>query len=462
MFYVRGNKKDYNDWVELGNEGWDWDTVMHYFKKSERLNDEIVMKRDQGSYHDTEGYLGVSRPLWKKRTEKYLQAFQENGHKIVEDCNGEDQLGYVMPPYTVDNSVRQHTATAFLEPIKDRINLFVLKKTLARKILFNSYQKAVGVEVKLPDEKVIHLFARREIILSAGAINSPQLLMLSGIGPKKHLQDVGVNVLIDSPNVGANLQDHPIVIVPIGVEKDPSSIIDNLDILTNLDKFPSPCILGHVTLNKTQTVPDYQTSIFPLPVYSPISALMCSHVFRFEDHICKALYGANRGRRILFTIFTLLHPESKGKIRLKSKYPEVGPLIHNGYYTDKSDIENHARYIEDYISVINTQYFRSIKAKIIDLKIPQCKSLAFGSHAYWKCFVLNIATTQWHPAGTCAMGPEGKGVVDERLRVRGVYGLRVADASIMPKIVSGNLNAPTIMIGEKASDMIKADNGIKI
>ncbi|CAB3222647.1 unnamed protein product [Arctia plantaginis] len=462
MFYVRGNKKDYNDWVEQGNEGWDWNTVLYYFKKSERLNDEIITKYDFGNYHNTEGYLGVTRPLWKKRVEKYLLAFHQNGHKIVSDCNGEEQLGYVIPQYTIDNSVRQHTGTAFLEPIKDRKNLFVLRNTLARKILFNNYKKAIGVEIQLPNKRIINVFGRREIITSAGAINSPQLLMLSGIGPREHLQRMGINVLLDSPNVGSNLQDHPIVAVPIGVEKDTSSIIENFELLINLDKFPSPCVLGHGALNKSETVPDYQASVFPLPAYSPISAIICSYVFRANDKICDALYEANKNRKILYTIFSLLHPESRGKIRLNSSNPAVSPLIYNGFYSDKRDLENHARYVEDYVSVVNTPYFRSISAEVIDVKIPQCNSLPFNSHAYWKCFVLNTGTTQWHPSGTCAMGPEGKGVVDERLRVRGVTGLRVVDASIMPKIVSGNLNAPAIMIGEKASDMIKADHGINI
>lgn len=462
MFYVRGNKRDFDDWVEQGNKGWDWNTVINYFKKSERINDQDIMRSNLKDYHNSGGHLGVTRPLWKKRTQKYLKAFGENGHNILLDCNGNDQMGYVMPAFTVDNNVRQHTATAFLEPIKDRKNLFVLKKTLARKILFNNKMKAIGVEVKLHNKKIINVLAKREVILSAGAINSPQLLMLSGIGPRNHLEELGIDVVLDSPRVGSNLQDHPIVSVVIGAEKDPSSIIDNVEHLINLDKFPTPCIMGHVTLNKTQTYPDYQTSIFPLPAFSPVTALICSHVFRLDNQICEALYETNKSRRILFAIVSLLHPKSKGKIRLKSNNPETSPLIFNKYYSNKIDLEDHARYIEDYISVVNTPYFRSIKAEVIDIKIPQCNSLPFGSHEYWRCYVLNIATTQWHPSGTCMMGPEGKGVVDERLRVRGVEGLRVVDASIMPTITSGNLNAPTIMIGEKASDMIKIDNGINL
>lgn len=462
MFYVRGNKRDFEHWVEQGNQGWDWDTVMYYFKKSERLQDNSVMDSNLRDFHNTRGQLGVTRPLWKKRTQNYLQAFQENGHNMLLDCNGDDQLGYVMPTFTIDNNLRQHTAMAFLEPVKHRQNLYVLKNTMARKILFDRSMKATGVQIKLPNKKIINVFARREIILSAGAVNSPQLLMLSGVGPRNHLEKVGIDVLLDSPGVGSNLQDHPVVIAPIATEKEPSSVIENIEIFTNLDKFPSPCILGHVSVNKTQTYPDYQATVFPLPANSLVTSLICSHVFRIDDRICFALMEANKGRRLLFPIIALLHPESKGKIRLRSNNPEMSPLIYNGYYSNKNDLENHARYVEDYISVVNTPYFRSIKAEVVDLKIPQCESLEFGSHEYWKCFVLNIATTQWHPSGTCAMGPEGKGVVDETLRVRGVSGLRVVDASIMPSITSGNLNAPTIMIAEKASDMIKADNGINL
>ncbi|CAB3222649.1 unnamed protein product [Arctia plantaginis] len=416
MFYIRGNKKDYNDWVQQGNEGWDYDRVLHYFKKSERLNDETTTKYDFGKYHNTEGYLGVTRPLWKKETEEYLRAFQQNGHKVMSDCNGPEQIGYVMPPFTIDNGVRQHTATAFLEPVKDRKNLFVLKKTLARKILFDEYMNAIGVEVRLPNKKVINLFSRREVILSAGAINSPQVLMLSGIGPREHLQRSGVNVLLDSPNVGSNLQDHPAVLIPIGVEKDRRSVINNVNFFVNLDKFPSPCMMGHIALNKSETYPDYQTSVFPLPTYSYLPTIICGYVLRKDDQICNTLFNANKKRNILFSLLVMLHPKSKGIIRLNSSNPEVSPLIYNGYYSDKRDLENHARYIEDYISVVNTPYLKSIDAEVIDEKIPQCKSLPFYSHEYWKCYVLNTVTTQWHSSGTCAMGPEGKGVVDERLR----------------------------------------------
>lgn len=462
MFYIRGNKRDYDRWAEQGNEGWDWNSVMHYFKKSERLNDGDIMNSDLKDFHNSKGHLGVTRPSWKHKTKRYIQAFAENGHKILLDCNSGDQLGYVTPTYTVDDAVRQHTATAFLEPIKDRPNLFVLRKTLAHKILFSNSRKAVGVEIKLPNNKVINVFASREVILSAGAINSPQLLLLSGIGPRKHLEEMGIDVFLDSPRVGGNLRDHPIVTVPIAVEKDPASVIENIEIITNLDKFPFPSLVGHVALNKTQTYPDYQATVIPIAAQSPGSSVMCGHVFRLEDEICFSLYEANRKRRLLFPVLALLHPASKGKIRLRSNQPNVSPLIYAGYYSNKTDIENHARYVEDYISVVNTSYFKSIHAEVVNMNVPQCKSLHFGSHEYWKCFVLNMATTQWHPSGTCAMGPEGKGVVDERLRVWGVPGLRVVDASIMPTSLSGNLNAPTIMIGEKASDMIKADNGINV
>lgn len=455
MYYVRGNREDYQRWVALGNEGWDWNNVTHYFMKSERLNDVTILRSDSANLHGFDGYLGITKPVWKSN-QKYLNAFRQNGHDILVDTNGHKQLGYSIPQFTIDQSIRQSTATSFLSPITQRKNLLVLKNSLGRRVIFDGNKRAVGMEVRLPDRRIVKLSARREVILSAGAINSPQILMASGIGPKEHLESFGIDVLLDSPNVGANLIDHPIVPVALAGGDDFSSIIENLDLLTNLNKFPTPSLTGYVALNKSQTYPDYQSTIFPFPVYSPLPALYCAFVIGLDDDICVALDKSAKSRRTILTVLSLLHPQSRGKIQLQSKDPEVKPLIYTGYYSNENDLEDHARYIEHYVSVINTTYFNSVGGFVIDMQIPQCKKLVFGSHEYWKCHVLNVSTTQWHPAGTCAMG----GVLDAALRVRGVTGLRVVDASATPTSISGNLNAPVIMIGEKASDMIKYDNSI--
>ncbi|KAM3963602.1 LOW QUALITY PROTEIN: ecdysone oxidase [Aphomia sociella] len=181
MLHVRGNKADYNYWVD-GNSGWDWNNVTQYFKKNERLNDYTILKSKTKHLHSSHGYLGITRPLWEGKVEKYFDAFKENGHKILLDTNGYHQNGYSLPQFTIDDHIRQSTSEAYLRPIKNRCNLYILRNTFARKILFEDYKTVIGVEVKLPNRDVIMLKADKEVILSAGAINSPQLLMLSGIG----------------------------------------------------------------------------------------------------------------------------------------------------------------------------------------------------------------------------------------------------------------------------------------
>lgn len=460
MFYLRGNKADYENWVEKGNIGWDWPNVTGYFKKSERIKNDVILNTNP-ELHSTEGNIVVTRPNWNNKLDGTLTAFAENGHDILLENNGPQQLGYALASYTIDRNLRQSTANAFLKPINQRKNLYVLKNTKARKVMFDVINKrAVGVEIKLPDNKVIKVMTKNEVIVSSGAFNSPQLLMLSGIGPKEHLKKMNIDLIVDSPNVGKNLQDHPLVPVVFTVEKPLTSIIENIEPFKNLDRFPIPAFIGFVALNKSQEYPDYQSSVVPSPLSAILPTVLCSNTFMFNDKFCITLASELHPKGSLFALITNLQPKSRGKVLLNTSNSEDSPLIYSGYYNEEEDLDNFAKYVENYLSIVNTTHFKMLNSKIPKLSVPNCDGHLFGSHEYWKCYILNMSTTHYHPVGTCAMGVEGVGVVDERLRVRGIKGLRVADASIMPTITRGNTNAPTMMIAEKAADMIKHDYGI--
>ncbi|XP_063636026.1 ecdysone oxidase-like [Cydia splendana] len=453
MYYVRGNPLDYERWSELGAEGWDYRNVTGYFKKSEAIkNPEIV--RASPDLHNTEGPMGVTWIPWDQYTKKFLLAFESYDFHL--DTNRFDQLGYSFPQYTMWDKIRQSTANAFLRRAKHLDNLFVLKNSLCTKVLFSDNKTAVGVEIKLPSKEIIYTYARKEIILSAGAINTPKLLMLSGIGPRDHLLEKGIRVLVDLPLVGSNLQDHAATIVILTGEKGMESAYHNFKLFANLHRFPTPTIMGFETLSDDNTrIPDYQTFVFPLPAATLISTMICSYVIDLDDRICTAVAEIGQKQETLFTLITLLHPRSRGRVELRSNNPEVAPKIFTGYYSNETDLEIHAKSVMDYIKITESHYLKSLNSTVVNLRVPQCQNIKFNTLEYWKCHILNTATTVWHPVGTCAMGIEGQSVVDAELRVRGVHRLRIGDASVMPTITSGNTNAPCIMIGEKLADMIK-------
>ncbi|CAH2980541.1 unnamed protein product [Chilo suppressalis] len=445
MLYVRGSPHDFDTWAQIvKNNNWAYKNVLPYFVKSERLEDRTVQRSRYGPYHGYTGYLGVQRE-YTVNIDQYLQAFKESGNNVVLDTSTGD-LGYTIPLFTVSRGYRQSTSYAFLSPIKNRNNLHVRKNTLATKIIFDNTKTAVAVEVITNENKKYTIKAKREIILSAGAINSPQLLMLSGIGPKTHLQQTNISVLVDLP-VGKNFHDHPAAVVAFKMGKSSS-----YQPPPNPHYVPGPLFVGYIAENKSQGYPDYQTLSF---VKDPKSFLVfCAFSFGFRDELCQSFYDTYKGHDVLFSVLNLMHPKSRGEILLKSRNPKDYPLIYPRYYSDTDDLEKIAAYIEDYIRVLNSTYFEEVNAELVQFDLPTCAGIKRGCREYWKCYSRAMFTSIYHYVGTCAMGA----VVDSKLRVYGVKRLRVADGSVIPYITSGNTNAPIIMIGEKVSQMIKDDN----
>ncbi|XP_059051228.1 ecdysone oxidase-like [Achroia grisella] len=439
MYYVRGDPHDYNSWADIvKDKSWNYENILPYFIKSENLLDPAVLNSSNGIFHGTGGYLGVTRPS-SKGTIKYLEAFRELGHKIVLDTNGNFTLGYTQPMFTIANGIRSSTAYSFLGPIKSRENLYVSKNTLAIKILIKDLS-TVGIEAINENGKKVKVKANKEVILSAGSINSPQLLMLSGIGPKKHLMDKKIDVKVDLP-VGENLQDHAPVTLVYKTEK-----------IHKQSRFNDEThdTIGYVAINKTQLYPDYQAvSIIlkgdPFLIY-------CAFTCALENEICQKFYEDSKGKEKLVVMCSDLHPKSRGRILLRSSDPKEYPLIYAGHYSNNIDLENSVKYVKDFNQILNATYFKSVNASL--LVTPKCSAHEPGSDDFWRCHVLCTESTIYHYVGTCAMGA----VVDSRLRVYGVKRLRVVDGSVMPNVTRGNTNAPIIMIAEKAADMIKEDN----
>jgi len=440
--------------------------VLPYFLKSEDNRNPYLAKTP---YHRTGGYLTVQEPPWKSPLAiAFLQAGQEMGYEN-RDINGSNQTGFMLTQATIRRGSRCSTAKAFLRPIKNRSNLHIAMYAQVLKILFNDKKRATGVKF-IRDNKQQIVRCRREVILSAGAINSPQLLMLSGIGPSEHLTEFGIPVISDL-RVGDNLQDHVglggltfLVNESITVKKDRFQTISTgfEYIIKERGPMTSPGIEGLAFLNtkyadRSGDYPDVQFHFAPSSINSDGEHI--KKILGLKDRVYNIMYKSLRKAETWSILPLLLQPKSTGFIRLKSKNPLAQPDINPNYFTHKEDMDVLIEAIRLALRVSNTNAFQRFGSKPHTIRMPGCHMYPFDTYEYWECAIRHFTFTIYHPTSTCKMGPRSDptAVVDPRLRVYGVKGLRVADASIMPKIVNGNPNAPTIMIAEKTSDIIKED-----
>ncbi|KAF2899059.1 hypothetical protein ILUMI_07115 [Ignelater luminosus] len=462
MYYVRGNPSDFDGWAEAGNTGWDYKSVVKHFKKFEGCQDPDY------PFYGKDGELKLTRYKSQQPIRDILtDAYSELGYN--QEYNEEKPTGSWDCFMSINEGTRFSTSKSFLGTVKDRKNLYVALNAQVGKLMVDGSKKAIrGVEVRI-NGKILKVKAKKEVILSAGTINSPQILMNSGIGPKEHLENLGINLVKDL-NVGDNLQDH--VIFPLFLSIDKSAVKQKSD-LDKIDDFyqyfmhkrgPLTGIeitnfMGFINTKNDSIFPDIQlfhvlhetNDLYLLPTITSS--------FNLPDELIATFQETNRNSCNFFLIPQVMKPKSRGRIRLRSADPFHTPMIFPNYFSDESneDVELLLEGIKFAKKLTHTETLKKYRAKPVEYTLPNCKEFTFDTDEFWRCAIRNIGTHVYHQVGTCKMGPGGDPttVVDPKLRVHGVKGLRVIDGSIMPKITSGNTNAPIIMIGEKGAELIK-------
>ena len=469
MISTRGNRRDYDRWEELGNPGWGYKDVLPYFLKSENMT--IPELADNKKYHSTSGELSISyAPFRSPMADAFVQGGAELGYSVI-DYNGETQTGFSYLQSTTKNGTRMSASRAFLHPIKNRKNFHVIKKSLVTKLLIHPDTKITfGVQF-VRNNKKYEVRARKEVILSAGAVNSPQLLMLSGIGPKEHLKDLKIP-LIQDLKVGYNLMEHPgmptvTFIVNQSVTFITVELISNLtDISEYLSYHRGPFSVpgGTEAIAFFDTKDPYNRDGDPdIELFLISSGISSDPAYKkflgLSDEFYNAVYKPIEGVHCWTAVAMVLQPKSRGRILLKSTNPHDKPLIYHDFFENPEDLEKQLLAIKEALKLSKTKALQKFGSRLHDIPIPACKYLEFSSDDYWRCAAKQTSIGLWHLSGTCKMGPNSDpdAVVDSRLKVYGVKGLRVIDASIMPMIPAAHTNVPSMMIGEKGADLVKED-----
>ncbi|MCC1494557.1 GMC family oxidoreductase [Cognatishimia sp. F0-27] len=438
MAYVRGNRGDYARWERNGATGWGYADVLPYFKRSERFDGGA------DTWRGGEGPLGIVRifpkdPLW----EDWEAAAISAGHKILSDHNGEEQLGFSRAQYTIRNGRRSSAASAFLHPAMKRPNLTVKTSAQAHRILMDG-TRAVGIRYECGDE-ILSAHADREVILSGGVFNSPQLLMLSGIGPADHLKEFGISPLVDLP-VGQNLQDHLAVWILWSRPQNTSPFRD----LLRADRMSAAFALAYLFGAGPATVPPSGMAAFG-NYNEHLSAPEIQFLFRAAPKHPEMWFpGIKRKYDDAFGIRpVLLHPESRGKVLLRSTNPRDRVRLIPGFFSAPGDMATLLKGYKVAHEIGMQPALDKYRGTRID-PLPDVKS-----DRDIEAWIRKKAITAHHPCGTCPMGTGPNTVLDPDLKVKGTEGLRVVDASAMPDLTSGNINAPVYMIAEKGADHIR-------
>jgi len=432
MVYTRGHRLDYDGWAKLDCDGWSYEDVLPYFKKCE------ASYRGESRYHGGSGPVTITQqPHMYQLRDVFIAACEKAGYHYNKDINGEHQEGVMVNDVYVANKERISAATAYLDPIKSRENLHILTDTLVTKIEIEN-KKATGVCIaNSQGEQFVR--SNYEVILSGGTINSPHLLMLSGIGPKKHLKEKGINVVCDLPGVGENLQDHLHIPLRYSV-RDASTVVRKWYPVRALYEF----VTGHLDIT-THTAIDLIAFLRSkaelkkpdIELHVVVATIKVSHSGRYVKHVGFSIYPA------------YLQPKSRGVIRLNSNNPFEYPTIHYNYLSEPEDLMHLIAGVKMTREIVSQEPLARITLEEL------ADTAKYQTETELEQLVRNHAETLYHPVGTCKMGVDQMAVVDPKeLNVRGIQGLRVIDASVMPVIVNGNINAAVFMIAEKAADTL--------
>jgi len=435
MIYVRGHPSDYDGWAKRGNEGWGYESMLPHFKRGEHADSD----RLESDFHGAEGELNVTdlrspRPL----TEAFVESAVAAGHSLNADFNGARQAGVGRYHVTQEGGERHSAAEAYLKPVLDRPNLTAHTGARVTRVRFDG-DRATGVEYRRDGRQLV-ADAAEEVVLSAGAVDSPKLLLLSGVGDADHLREHGVDVVHDLPGVGRNLQDHLFSFALF--EADTEDTLENATRLRNLAKYfllkrgPLTSNVaeagGFVHTDDAGDAPDVQFHFAP------------GYFFNHGLDEPPVDNGLSIG-------VTQLRPESRGEVRLASGDPSDDARIDPNYFDAEGDMATHVEGVRMAREIAATGPLAELSAGEIRPG-PEAETDEEIAAA-----VRQGAQTVYHPVGTCRMGSGADAVVDDRLRVHGVEGLRVVDASVMPTLTGGNTNAPTYAIAEKAAAMIRGE-----
>ncbi|EFN84156.1 glucose dehydrogenase [FAD, quinone] isoform X2 [Harpegnathos saltator] len=454
MMYVRGHPEIYNRWARAGNPGWSYDEIVHYFERLENPADPTILSDKFRSVKES-GPMNIQYyPHRPEFTDVLLNAASELGYRTSR-LKEYSQTGFMVAPMTIENGMRSTTSRAYLRPVHDRRNLRVLINAQVTRILISDWEKrAYGVELVDKNGRKRMIKCGKEVILTAGAVGSPHILMNSGVGPEKDLNRLGIRVHQDLP-VGENLHNHVSVAVPMSIRDNPYEVITIDAVNEYLEKKMGPLASTGITQVTAFLESSYATNGMPdIQVFFDGFSSTCPKTGLPNE--CNGRIANCPTRRNIVARPTVVYAESRGDMKLRSSDPMDPPLIYPNYFTNEKDLTVLLEGIKKVVKLVDTSTMKKWDLRLEQVRSPLCQDFHFGTDAFWKCQIRAETGPENHQSGTCKMGPgtDPTAVVDSELRVHGIPNIRVADASIFPIVPNSNPIAGIMMVAEKAADMI--------